>query len=468
MQIPIINGIYTDESSDFRTSYPRNLIPVPKSQGISNGYLRPAAGIQEFGTVDLPGIVRGGINWNNELYRVAGTKLVKINDSGSYVTIGDVGGSDQVTFDYGPNYLAIASNNNLFLYDGSLLQQVNDADLGKVLDVVWVDGYFMTTDGEFLIVTELTDSFSVDPLKYGSSEADPDVIQALLKLRNEIYVANRHTIEVFDNTGGSGFPFERIEGAQIEKGVIGTHACCIYMESVAFVGNGFNESPSVYMGRNGNAVPIATREIDQILKNYTEEQLSNVLCESKVDNKHEHLLIHLPDQTLVYDGPASRVVGQPVWFTLTSSILGLGQYRAKNHVWCYDRWTIGDTLSAKQGELVNTVSSHFNKLNGWDFSTVFIYNNSKGAIVHSLELVALTGRVSADDNPVIWTSYSLDGETYSQEKSINAGKRGDRSQRLQWRQQGTMRNFRNQKFRGTSDSHVSFVRLEVELEPLYV
>ena len=76
----------------------------------------------------------------------------------------------------------------------------------------------MLTDGEFLIVTELNDPFSVSPLKYGSSEADPDPVKAILKLRNEPYALNRYTIEVFDNVGGEGFPFQRIEGAQTQTG----------------------------------------------------------------------------------------------------------------------------------------------------------------------------------------------------------------------------------------------------------
>jgi hypothetical protein len=101
---------------------------------------------------------------------------------------------------------------------GSTLVQVTDPDLGVVLDVVWVDGYFMTTDGEFLVVTELVDPTQVNPLKYGSSEVDPDPVVALLKLRNEVYALNRNTIEVFDNVGGLLFPFQRIDGAQIQKG----------------------------------------------------------------------------------------------------------------------------------------------------------------------------------------------------------------------------------------------------------
>jgi hypothetical protein len=71
------------------------------------------------------------------------------------------------------------------------VRQVTDPDLGVVLDVVWVDGYFMTTDGEFLVVTELTDPTQVNPLKYGSSEVDPDPVVALLKLRNEVYASEQ-------------------------------------------------------------------------------------------------------------------------------------------------------------------------------------------------------------------------------------------------------------------------------------
>lgn len=75
--------------------------------------------------------------------------------------------------------------------------------------------------------------------------------------------------------------------------------------------------------------------------------------------------------------------------------------------------------------------------------------------------------MSNSGDPVIWTSYSLDGETWSQERPINAGKQGQRCKRLQWRNQGSMRNYRMQRFRGTSDAHLSIARLEANLEALY-
>jgi hypothetical protein len=464
MQIPIISGVFTDTAPDFRQSYPVNMAPVAFGSGISNGYLRPAEGITQFTTG--PGVDRGGIQWEGSLYRVMGTKLVRVANDGTITELGDVQAGGQVTFDYSFDRLAIASAGSLYYYSPSLgLIQVTDTDLGTVLDVVWVDGYFMTTDGEFLVVTELTDPTQVNPLKYGSSEVDPDPVVALVKLRNEIYAVNANTIEVFDNVGGEFFPFNRVDGAQIQKGAVGTHACCEFMQRLAFVGNGRGEAPSVYLGANATTEKIATREIDQILESYTEATLAGILVESRVEKDHTYLYIHLPDKTLVFDGNTSALVGQPVWFILTTSTVGFSQYRARNMVWCYDKWTCGDPQSSNLGTLVDNISSHWGQTVRWEFGTTIVYNESLGAVMHQLELVSLTGSVALGTNPQIATSYSLDGVSWSQDKFIKVGTIGQRK-RLVWFQQGFMRNWRIQRFRGTSDAHISIARLEAQIEPM--
>ena len=80
--------------------------------------------------------------------------------------------------------------------------------------------------------------------------------------------------------------------------------------------------------------------------------------------------------------------------------------------------------------------------------------------------MSLTGRVAFDTNPVISTSYSVDGETWSQDRTINIGGQGNRKKRLVWFQQGQIINWRVQRFRGESDARLSFARLEAQLEPL--
>lgn len=463
MQIPIIQGIYTDESSDFRTSYPRNMIPVPKSNGISSGYLRPADGIEELTATN--GLDRGGINWDGVCYRVIGTKLVSVSSAGGVTILGDVGGTTQVSFDYSFDRLAVASNNNLFYWDGTTLTQVTDTDLGTVLDVLWLDGYFMTTDGENLVVTELTDPTAVNPLKYGSSELDPDPVVKLLEIRNEVYAVNRYTVEVFTNVGGSLFPFQRIDGAQITKGAIGTHACCKYLDALAFIGGDRNDPLSVWIGKNGSARKISTREIEQTLHTYSEEQLEEVLIETRSIESHEFLYIHLPDKTLVYDASASGVMQLPVWHVLTSGAAE-SQYNARNFVWCYNKWIVGHPSERKLGVLTSSVASHWGDKIVWEFGTAIIYNESNGLIFHELELIGLNGRSNISDDPKISTSYSLDGEQWSQPRSIKVGTTGDRTKRLIWVRQGRMNNWRIQRFTGTSDSMLSVARLEARIEPL--
>lgn len=465
MQIPILSGIYAS-GADLRTSYPVNLIPVPKESGISAGFLRPADGIVASGTG--PGIDRGGVNWNGVCYRVMGSKLVTVAIDGSTTVLADVGGPDDemVTFDYSFDKLAIVSGGRLYYWDGSILKRVTDPDLRVVIDTVWIDGYFMTTDGDSLIVTELNDPTQVNPLKYGSSEVDPDKIVALLRLRNEAYALNRYTIEAFDNVGGDFFPFRRIDGAQIQKGVIGTFACCVFVDTIAFLGSGRNEPPAIYMAANATAQKISTQEIDQVLLGYTEAQLSGVKIEARFDKAHEHLYVHLPDRTIVFDAAASAALKQPVWFTLTSSLTEFSQYRARHFVWAYDKWMVSDTKSAAVGAFSDERSDHWGAIVRWEFGALIVYAESRGALFNQLELVAMPGGKALGIDARISTSYSVDGKSWSQDRSIRASVTGSLQKRLAWLQQGHMRNWRIQRFRGDSQSNMSFLRLDAQIEPL--
>lgn len=465
MQIPILSGVYTSESPDFRASYPRNMIPVPRAQGISNGYLRPADGIVQVGTG--PGVDRGAIVWNDTCYRVMGTSLVRVNADGSVVVLGDVGGEGPVRMDYSFDRLAIASGRNLYYCYGGAPERVTDTDLGAVLDVLWVDGYFMATDGTSLVVTDLRDPTSVNPLRYGSSEADPDPVKCLFKSRaGEVYAVNRYTIELMNNVGGNGFPFARYEGAQINRGAMGTHCATLYSGRIAFLGGARGEPPAVWAGINGGTEKLSTGEVDALLLEYTQEQLGAAVMETRSVKNHALLYVHLPDKTLVYDGAASAAVQEPVWFTVDSGLGEPSAYRARNFTWCYDQWLCGDPTGAALGRLDENVSTHYGEPITWEFGTSIVYNEGRGAIFHQLELVALPGRVPLGADPVIWTSYSVDGETWSLERACRAGYQGQRRKRLVWLGQGSMQTWRVQRFRGTSDAHIAFARLEAQLEGL--
>jgi hypothetical protein len=178
------------------------------------------------------------------------------------------------------------------------------------------------------------------------------------------------------------------------------------------------------------------------------------------------LEIHLPDQTIVFDAAASQALGQPVWFFLRSSVVGLGRWEVCDAIWCYDRWNVCKPAATDVGFLDKNVATHWGQTVGWEFGTMILYNEGRGAIVHELELVSLTGRVQPGADPTVWTSYSVDGLTYSVEKPARVGTLGQYDKRVVWLQQGHMRNWRSQKFRGTSEAQLAMARLEARVEPL--
>ena len=468
MKIPILSGIFSDGNSDYRTSYPINLVPVTKDTGVNDSYLRPAEGIELFASTN--GIDRGAIVVRGVCYRVIGTKFCRVDRIGVITELGDVGGAGLVSLCQSFDNIGIASNGNLFLWNlhTLFLQQVTDVDLGVVITVNWLDGYFVTTDGEFIVVTDINDPLSVNPLKYGSSEVSPDPIIALPVLRNTLYAINRYSIEGFQNIGGQFFPFQRIDGAYIQRGCVGTLANCIYDEQIAFLGGGQNEPCAVWLGLNGSTTKISTHEIDLRIQKYPEIILSQVLIETRLERSHHWLYIHLPDETLVYDSQASQVMGAPVWFSLSSSITGVGTYNARNFIFAYDKWICGDPSTNRLGILSLETGGHWGKPVGWEVQTKIIYGDTNGAVFWELELMCLTGNVSPGSNPVVSTQYSNDqGVTWSVPRARIAGRNGVRERRINWLSNGSMNERRIERFTGNSDSHITINALEARIEVLY-
>lgn len=433
MRIPLVSGITTDESAEFRTSYPVNLEIVPTDNKIAEAQFRAPSGAVPW--VTGLGVDRGGMLWGNSMFRIMGTKFVRVEATGIVTEEGEVGGSGPATFAEGFGRFGMMSNDKLFYYDGNFVE-VTDPDLGPVKDLLWIDGYFMTTDGTSVVVTELNDPTSVQPLKYGSAEEDPDMVTGLIKVRDEANVLGRYTIQIFRNIGGNGFPFATQKGATIPVGCVGPHAKCLFADSFAFVGSALDEAIGVYLAGSGSASRISTRWVDDELAKLT-DPATQIVLENRTSRAERRLLVHLPDKTLVFLANASRTLGAPVWVILQSG-LG-GQYRLRNAVMAYGKTIVGDTESGALGWLDDTVSTHFGEAVQWQFDAGPLYNGGKGGIVTAVELIGLPGRAPPGEEPTMFMSMTRDGETFSVERVLPMGMRGERTKRMIWRPRADFR-----------------------------
>jgi hypothetical protein len=431
---------------------------------VAKGYLGQVDGLTQ--QASGYGAARGGINWNGVCYRVMGPNLLRVAEDGTTTTLGDVGDDGlPCSLDYSFDRLAVTSAGSMFYWNGTALSQVTDVDLGIVFDVLFVDGRFMMTDGTYLVITDLNDPTSIDPLKYGSAEEDPDPILAVCKIRGEVYALGQYTIQNFQDVGGAGFPFTNNAGAMIPRGIVGRKAWCYFNETFAFVGCNRREKPTVFIAEAGRAQSISTQEVDKLLSALTPQQMAAIMLETRNDDNEQRLYMHLPDRTLCYMNQASIAIDSPVWITLREGVALDQAYSARHLVPCYGKW-LAATADGKIGYIDDKAAGFWGAMPCWQFQTNFLYNESMGAIMHRVEMVGLAGRTDFGGEALIFMSMTTDGETWGQERRISAGKFGERGKRLVWWPNRRFANIMGVRFRGEGRAHSSFTRLEVQLEPL--
>ncbi|UWX75372.1 packaged DNA stabilization protein [Burkholderia gladioli] len=482
MQIPLASGSYTDVGADFRTSYPRNLIPVMKATGISKMYLRSAEGLTRFDVnpPSISGSDRGAINWLGTCYRVIGTSFVSVNASGTVTVLGtlpDDGRPVAMAYGYTNQGIGIVSANQLFFYtiqkpDGSTqptptLQKCTDPNVGLPTFLLWMAGYFVLIDGSTCYVTQLNNQFTFNSQLFGSDSNAADPLNSLLKFRNELYMCNRYTIAVFDNTGGTGFPFTQNEGATIQKGVVGPFGITLTSQGFAFIGSAQDEAPSVWLSVGlGIANKIATREVEMVIAKYTEELLQSATIEYRAEKEQQFIYVHLPNETLVYDVAGSQAAEIPIWFFMDSSADGSGVWRAWHPVYAYGKFLMGDKQDQRIGFIDSSTAAQYGVNARWQFDTILAYNQARGYAVNSLELIGTYGRAPLGESDTMSMQYTNDGLSWSQPRYISMGVQGKTLQRAQWRPKHFFRNFRGYRFAGFNATPISFAALEADGEPL--
>lgn len=462
MRIPIISGIVTTESGEFLTSVPINREPVLKDLGLSDGYLAVAPGITQIGTG--PGEDRGGINWNGVCYRVMGTRLVSVSAAGAYTDLGYVGGGGVCGFDYSFDNLITNSGTSLYYWNASDgLRQVTDSDLGLVIDAIFVDGYTMTTDGTSLVVTELNDPMAVDPLKYGSSEESPDAVTGLVHMHGEVYAFNRYTTQVFQNIGGSGFPFQTVKTATVPFGCVGPRAKCKALGTVAFIGGQENGALGVYLLGAGNAEKISSQEVDDDLARLTADEQAALWIEARVESDETRIILHTPYRSWGFASQVSQRSSIKTWCQYVTSTSDAGRFEGRGLVQCYGKWIVGSS-TGQIGVLDRSTAQHYGEDVGWRFDTTLLFNDGGRGILGETQLLGTPGRGDADSR--IFFSYTKDGETWSMERATSAGALGERNKRVRWPNGIRFEQWMGLRFRGVDGSMMGIARLECAVEAL--
>lgn len=465
MKVPLIKGDRVSSKKDYRDALPVNMYAVERDILGGQGYMLCYPGLTK--VADGVGIDRGGFynDRQTNLFRVSGESLIQLNTNETTTNLGTIRGASQASMPYSFNTQAVVVDGNMFLYDTTTgFREVTDSDLGNPIDCVWVDGYYFLTDGEFIYHTDITDESVIDPLKFATAEFMPDKSLGLgLTQDDKVIVFGRYSTEYFVNAGTENFAFQRVESRAQKIGIVATHAKCESGGNWYITGGRREDAVSVHILGVGGSQKVSTREIDKIIKQYTEPQLADIRMECRTEDDVSFILVHLPNETLCFNESIAKSMGKNnAWTILKTDVAGDSQYRAINGVFDarLSRWTYGDKLNGNIGKLDDSIFTHYGETVEWLLYTPFI--KLEALSIDELEIETLPGFAGSDDATVA-VSLTYDGETYGTEWFQLYGEPNNRSQRFILRRLGYIRDWVGFKFRGATKSRMSFAVLDIQI-----
>lgn len=458
-QITFLKGDKISSDTDYRDALPVNMYAVNRPMFGAQGYMKQDSGLTQFATTG--GATRGAL-WNERFkdhYRIEGGSFVSVDQFGNVRNLGSIGGGSTASLPYSFLTQAIISNGQFYLYDPtSGLREVTDPIASGTIDGVWVDGVYFCTNGQ-----ELYHSLAADESQFEAgtrvAEFMPDDSLGVGKTQdNKAIVFGRYTTEYFVNTSTpQGFLFQRLESRAVKAGIVGTHCKCELDGKWYILGGRKEEAPTIRIISVGQTQKVASKEVDQIIGQYSETELQSVVMESYAEDGYSFVIIHLPNETLKFNETIVQTVGVDAAWSIMKSGVNSDEWRGKHGVndIRLNKWVYGDKRLGRLGILDETVSTQYGELAEWLLYTPFIAMDRKA--VRHFEVEVLPGHTETQD-ATVFMSLSYDGVSFGNEWLEMYGDIQDYTKRFIIRRLGYVSDWFGVRIRGTSRSRMAFGR----------
>lgn len=382
MQIPLIQGSKVDD----KTAHTITRQPVNTYE--KDGKMRTIGGLRLFS--ETKGRDRNGFFINTGVmvdhFRVVDDQLISFSFSGAQDYIDPsqlIAGKDRVKFEATVQNLIFCAGGKYYLYNPTdglrICEYFSKKDAAKPDDPPVPD----PTDplGDVLDLTYIKQSVvllvydaKTDTVRMAQSEpqqdtvfirgpeiddTDPDRSVAIEAETDYFILFNRKTITFWyaKNTDPSSFSYVPAESKQIEGGIVARDAKARIMNSWAVLSITVpGQEPNIYL-LGSILQPIGSIEIQNIIKRYSEADLSLTVMESYQQDGIDMLVVHLPFDTLLFNS------ANGLWSILQSrdESLSITQYRAINMVRDErsNQFIVGDKFKHKLGVLDQTIGNEY-------------------------------------------------------------------------------------------------------------
>lgn len=394
--------------------------------GVSNVALMARSGLVQHAYIGAP--VAALTEMGGDLYAVAGGAVWRVG-GGSVANVGAVP-TGPARLAASGRQVAIVAGGRYFVCDGATTVEVSPGVLTTVVDVAYMDGYFILVGadinrGDAIQITALDDGATLNALEFAYAEESPDPLVGVLRDHGELYMFGTQTTQIFYNAGAADFPFLPNKGALIEHG-------CLSAATLAKADNAvFWVRPDRAVVRSSGSTPqvISTPEVKEELLRST---VTGGFTFSDRGSEF-YAVTRDGNTTLVFDIAAqlwherSTGLEYEPWAALNRATFGGVEYFgcACGRIGVADQSTWTDFGGVMASEAISRPI----EAGGEQITIAKVHVNLRG------------GEDDIGRAPEIMLQASRDGRTWGAERWREMGQKGEHWKRMAWHGFGASRRF---------------------------
>ena len=456
INIPVTGPTYTNRSLDIGAQVTRNFYAEINPETHEPTSMMPFPGTTLF-CAAAGGTNRGSGIFNNELYMVNGTNLIKVNSSGAATTIGTITGTGRCVMESDGNNLVITTGETKpYTYDGTTLTLGTDIDLHTSYTCAFINQRMVYDgDGPNILFADLNNPLSVASENVTPAESDPDDLVGVWAYRQQIFAAGTCTIQPYWNSGEGNPPYDPIINAVQQVGVHARYSATHNKDFSYFLGSDLN----VYRYDGLSAQPIGNPAICQAISKYSDASDAFGVCFSFDSLNFYMLSFPTGNETWLYQEQSGQ------WTNLAYGTDG-SQHVINSYQFVYNKHLVTDRRSGNVYELDFDTFTDNGDVIQRQRATIAISAkelqigrpNSK-LTMNWLRLFIEPGVSLVSAEAQIIMEYSDDhGKTWTSSLGfLSIGQQGDYENVVEWHQLGT---FYSRMFRFTMTDPVKWVLID--------
>lgn len=486
-EIPLGEGFYVSESKTIANKLCQNLFPnYPETNATSTAQLFTRVGLNQLDSTGdsavgraarvmagVPYFVNGNTLWAfNRTIDILGNEVFTLNNLGTIPGEGRVSIADSGT----QLVIVVPGTNTVYVYSiAAGLLPITDPQFMPlpatiVNSVVFASGIFVfSADKAIVFESNVNDALSYDSANffiYGNARNN---VVGLHEYNEQLYVFSVTNSAVYapTNLNEIGALFTKVQGYDFTKGLSSQFAIYDFGSTFVMMGQGFNETPKIYMFTGNDFEPISTTSIEFFLESYTFDELINSFGFSYTFRGETFAIFSLKNNTFKYCLKASRISGKKIWAEDKSeNLVNKSRWRVNQIVTVYDRLICNDSESGIIGELTEDALDDYGELIRYEFSVAPISGKVKNLTYYYLWMEIESGLATGDDELVVEMNYSDNAKVFPDTGwlSSECGLAGDYDRILTWDGLGQSETPRNFRFRMSKPGKYVITRLWVGVD----